>query len=110
MRSVAITMLVCALSSVAVLAEEPAQTPVTGEPDATVEFSGGKVAAGIGFSWGQGHITYRGQQHNFKASGRGLDARGLGGNASTAESGAIRRAQPAGSRRQVPKSFEGRRG
>ena len=35
----------------------------------TVEFSGGNIAAGIGYSWGSGTLTYRGQVHHFKISG-----------------------------------------
>ena len=29
-------------------------------PDATIEFSGGSVAAGIGYTWGKGILTYEG--------------------------------------------------
>ncbi len=37
--------------------------------DATVEFSGGSVAAGIGFSWGSGTLHYKGKAHKFKVDG-----------------------------------------
>jgi chemotaxis protein MotB len=42
----------------------------------TVEFSGGSVAAGVGYSWGSGTLTYNGQVHHFKISG--LSALGVG--------------------------------
>ena len=37
--------------------------------DGTVTFSGAAVAVGIGFQWGSGILTYKGQQYPFKASG-----------------------------------------
>ena len=39
------------------------------QPDATVELSEGSVAAGIGFSWGTGTLTYQGRQYPIKISG-----------------------------------------
>jgi hypothetical protein len=39
------------------------------EPDGTVVFSGGSVAAGIGYSWGSGALTFRGQMYPFKVNG-----------------------------------------
>jgi len=41
----------------------------TGAPAGTVEFSGGSVAAGVGFSWGQGTLTYQGKTYPFTISG-----------------------------------------
>lgn len=38
-------------------------------PDGTVDFTGGSIAAGIGFSWGHGKLSYGGQSHSFKISG-----------------------------------------
>src|ERR1700751_1271385 len=46
---------------------------VTGtQPDGTVNFTGGSIAAGIGFSWGHGELNYGGQSHTFKISGVSL--------------------------------------
>jgi hypothetical protein len=42
----------------------------------TVEFTCGSVAAGIGYSWGSGTLTYNGQVHHFRISG--LSAVGVG--------------------------------
>jgi len=42
-----------------------AQAPAVGQ----IRFSGGEVAAGIGFSWGDGTIAFRGQQRPFHISG-----------------------------------------
>jgi len=61
MRSVAVTMMAFALLSGAALAADTI--------DATVEFSGGQVAAGIGYTWGHGEIVYQGQKHRFSVSG-----------------------------------------
>jgi hypothetical protein len=42
-----------------------AETTTTG----TVAMSGGSVAAGVGFSWGGGTLTYQGREHPFKVKG-----------------------------------------
>ena len=38
-------------------------------PDATLELKEGSVAAGIGFSWGSGTLTYKGKQHAVSVAG-----------------------------------------
>src|SRR5262249_56719003 len=38
-------------------------------PDGTVRLSAGSVAAGIGFSWGGGTLTYQGKEYPFSVSG-----------------------------------------
>jgi len=38
-------------------------------PDGTVEFSGGSVAAGIGYTWGSGTLTYKGTKYPITVSG-----------------------------------------
>ena len=38
-------------------------------PDATVEFTEGSVAAGIGFSWGSGTLTYKGKKYPISVDG-----------------------------------------
>jgi hypothetical protein len=40
-----------------------------GKSDATLRFSGGSVAAGIGFSWGSGTLTYKGKSYPVKVKG-----------------------------------------
>jgi len=39
------------------------------KPDATVRLSSGSVAAGIGFSWGSGTLTYQGKDYPFDVTG-----------------------------------------
>jgi hypothetical protein len=39
------------------------------KPDATVKLSEGSVAAGIGWSWGKGVLTYKGKTYPFKVEG-----------------------------------------
>ena len=39
------------------------------KPDATLKLSEGQVAAGIGWSWGKGVLTYKGKSHSFKVDG-----------------------------------------
>ncbi len=40
-----------------------------GATEGTVTFSGGAVAIGIGFQWGNGTLTYQGRQYPFKVDG-----------------------------------------
>ena len=37
--------------------------------DATVKLTGGSVAAGIGYEWGEGTLMYKGRSHTFKVNG-----------------------------------------
>ena len=46
-------------------------------PDATVELSEGSVAAGIGFSWGKGTLTYKGQKYPVKVEGLSVGEVGI---------------------------------
>jgi hypothetical protein len=39
------------------------------KPDATLRMSEGSVAVGIGWSWGRGELTYKGQTYKFKIEG-----------------------------------------
>ncbi len=39
------------------------------KPDATLKLSRGQVAVGIGWSWGDGVLTFKGKHHPFKLSG-----------------------------------------
>jgi hypothetical protein len=39
------------------------------KPDATLELKGGSVAAGIGFSWASGTLTYQGKKHEVTVDG-----------------------------------------
>lgn len=45
-------------------------------PDATATFSTTSIAVGVGYSWGQGVLSYRGRTYRFKVGG--LSALGLG--------------------------------
>lgn len=38
-------------------------------PDATIVFSGDSVAAGVGYTWGKGELTYQGKVYPFRISG-----------------------------------------
>jgi hypothetical protein len=39
------------------------------EPDATIELTQGQVAVGIGWSWGEGTLTYQGQKYPVTVKG-----------------------------------------
>lgn len=51
------------------------------KPDATVKMTGKSLAAGVGYSWGSGVLTYQGKDYPFSVSG--LSAGNIG--ASSAE-------------------------
>ena len=46
------------------------------KPDATLVFTGGSVAAGIGYSWGSGTLTYNGKEYPFAVEGLSVGAVG----------------------------------
>jgi hypothetical protein len=72
MRHLTVSMLTCALlGGAAFAADQPADpsADTSGAPDATVNLTGGSVAAGIGFVWGSGDLDYQGAKHKFKLSG-----------------------------------------
>ena len=60
---------VCALANCTSNPPPPTTTPASGPTEGTVTFSGGAVALGIGFQWGNGTLTYRGQQYPFRMDG-----------------------------------------
>lgn len=49
------------------------------KPDATIRLSGGSFAAGIGFSWGKGTLTYKGKDHPISVTGLSLGKVGITG-------------------------------
>jgi hypothetical protein len=74
------------VSTVAMAADSSAPVPEGAIPSGYVWFSGGSVAAGIGYTWGHGTLYYSKdqKQYNFKLSGisivdvgaAGIDAQG----------------------------------
>lgn len=47
------------------------------KPDATISFETGSVAAGIGFSWGGGILTYQGKTYPLKVHGMSVGKVGI---------------------------------
>ena len=47
------------------------------KPDATISFKSGSVAAGLGFSWGGGTLTYKGKKHEVKVQGMSVGKVGI---------------------------------
>jgi hypothetical protein len=47
------------------------------KPDATIELSEGRVAAGVGFSWGDGTLTYKGAKHKVGVEGLSVGEVGI---------------------------------
>ena len=45
--------------------------------DGTLQLTEGSVAAGIGFSWGHGTLTYQGKQHRVKVEGLAVGEVGI---------------------------------
>ena len=59
-------------SLVAVLAGQAVAQ--SSKPDATLIFSSGSVAAGIGFSWGNGTLSYDGKTYPVRVEGLSVGA------------------------------------
>ena len=59
------------LAGAAFATDTASSPPVVAEtqPDATLNLTGGSVAAGIGYTWGSGDVTYHGSAHRFKING-----------------------------------------
>jgi hypothetical protein len=55
------------------------------KPDATVDFTGGSAAIGVGYSWGSGTLHYKDKDYPFSASGLTLADIGGGENVVTGE-------------------------
>ena len=47
------------------------------KPDATLQLSSGSVAAGVGWSWGGGTLTYKGKSYAVKVKGLSIGKVGL---------------------------------
>jgi hypothetical protein len=70
-KPIASIVLLTLLSGICIAAE-PANAPSTAaaaDPDGTIVFKGGSVAAGIGYVWGSGELNYHGKVHPFTVSG-----------------------------------------
>ena len=73
MKRLLAVVLVVALAlvwSLAAVAEEK-------KPDATLKFSEGSVAVGVGWSWGKGSLNYKGKEHAFKVKGLSVGEIGI---------------------------------
>src|SRR5438034_11637273 len=64
-----------------------------GKSDATLRFSGGSFAAGIGFSWGSGTLTYKGKDYPVSVNGLSLGKVGITGGSATGEVYNLKRLQ-----------------
>ena len=53
------------------------------QPDATLQLRGGSFAAGIGFSWGSGTLTYKGKDYPVSVNGLSLGQVGITGGSAT---------------------------
>jgi len=60
-------------------------TQAAEKPDATLQLSGGSVAAGIGFSWGKGTLTYKGKEYPISVNGLSLGKVGITGASASGE-------------------------
>ena len=75
MRHLTLSLLAsAALLAGAASAEDPpntssGDTTAQDQPVGTVDLTGGSVAAGVGFVWGKGALTFMGEKHQLKLSG-----------------------------------------
>ena len=71
-----------AVLAVTMVAQTAARASEHKKPTATIRFTEGSAAVGIGYQWGKGVLTFKGKHHTFKISG--LTAGELGGTKITA--------------------------
>jgi hypothetical protein len=64
---------------------QAATQPQFGSPDATLRLSGGSFAAGIGFSWGKGTLTYKGKDYPVSVNGLSVGKVGITGSSAYGE-------------------------
>jgi hypothetical protein len=85
LRSLIVSLLAATATAPTVADDaRPPQSPPAATLDGTVKLKGGSVAAGIGYKWGHGTLTYQGQELQFCIRGLSvgdvgavsLDARG----------------------------------
>ncbi len=70
------TMGLAVLGAIALLVGSPAVADDK-TPDATVRITEGSVAVGIGWNWGRGELSFKGQTHHFKIDGLGVAEVGI---------------------------------
>ena len=58
---------------------QAATQPQFGHPEGTLRLSGGSFAAGIGFSWGKGTLTYKGKDYPVSVNGLSVGKVGITG-------------------------------
>ena len=73
MRQLAMGLVVAATLSLPLSTALAKGTP----PDATLQLNQGSVAAGIGFSWGGGTLTYRGKRYPVSVDGLTVGSVGI---------------------------------
>jgi len=71
LRHAFVSTIFCTMMGAAALAAEGDATtaPVAEEPDATLDLTGGSVAAGVGFVWGHGSLNFQGKKYEFHLAG-----------------------------------------
>jgi hypothetical protein len=72
MRKIIVSLAACTLLSAAAYAgDSDSSAPVAedAQPDATLTLKGGSVAAGIGYTWGNGELEYKNSSHRFSIKG-----------------------------------------
>ena len=79
MKKIAVLIIALALTGPLAHAakKETSSTKSHDKPDATVQLSSGSFAAGIGFSWGKGTLTYKGKDYPISVNGLALGKVGI---------------------------------
>lgn len=69
MRNTAIKYYLAAAAVIATLGAAPMASAQDAAASGTLTFSGGSVAAGVGYTWGHGVLTYNNQKYPFTVEG-----------------------------------------
>ena len=83
-RRIGIVMLVLGITTAFIQAAEK-EAKTEGKPDAVLRLSNKSIAAGIGFSWGSGTLTYKGKDYPVKVSGLSVGKVGITGASATGQ-------------------------
>jgi|GraSoiStandDraft_4_1057263.scaffolds.fasta_scaffold379855_1 hypothetical protein len=91
-RIAVLSLIFCLTAGFAQAAKQETKTTASkqapsseGKPSGTIRLSGGSFALGIGFSWGNGTLTFKGKDYPISVSGLSLGKLGLSGASASGE-------------------------
>jgi hypothetical protein len=84
LKRIGILLLVLGVTTAFIQAAEK-EAKAEAKPDAILRLSNKSIAAGVGFSWGSGTLTYKGKDYPVKVSGLSVGKVGITGTSATGQ-------------------------